>query len=205
MKIYGNFYSSCTRKVLLTLAEKNLKADFVSIDLGKGEQKKPEYLAKHPFGVVPFFEHEDITMLESRAICRFLDAQYSNPRLTPINGKARAMMEKWAYLEQSYLEPAAGRIFSQRVMAPIRKLNPDQEIIQNSLKATRHFLGLLDEHLRQNVYLAGEEFSLADIFYMPYHDFLSFSHEPTLFYEFPHVAAWWNRVSARPSWQQFET
>jgi glutathione S-transferase len=204
MKLYGNFFSTCTRKVLITLAEKGLEADFVSIDLGKGEQKAPAYLTKHPFGVVPLFEEDSIRMMESRAICRYLDFKYDHSSLTPQDHKSRAKMEQWTSLEQSYLEPAAGKIFQQRVMAPIRKQTPDQSAIQAGLQGVRQFLGLLDQQLRTDAYVAGEQFSLADIFLMPYHDFLSFSQEATIFYEFPHVTRWWERVQNRSSWQQFE-
>jgi len=56
MKIYGHPHSSCTRKVLLTLAEKGQEAAFCSIDLYQGEQKSEPHLARHPFGVVPVLD-----------------------------------------------------------------------------------------------------------------------------------------------------
>lgn len=61
MKLIGGFGSSCTHVVLLTAAEigKLDELTFEKIDLQKGEQKQPAYLAKHPFGQVPFFEDEE--------------------------------------------------------------------------------------------------------------------------------------------------
>ena len=201
MKLYGHPFSTCTRKVLLTLAEKNVKADFVHIELGKGEHKAPAYLSKHPFGVVPYFEDENVSLYESRAICRYLEMKYPNPKLTPTSLVQRAEMERWISVEQSYVESVVGRFFVQKILHPMQGKNTDLAVVDGARKDAARVFGVLDQRLRIQPYLAGEEFSLADLFIMPYHFHLSHAKEVETMEAHPHLMAWWNRVSARPSWQ----
>ena len=59
-------------KVLLTAEELGLDYHYVNVELGKGANKTPDYLAKHPLGKVPVLEHDGAILLESGAICRYL-------------------------------------------------------------------------------------------------------------------------------------
>jgi glutathione S-transferase len=54
LKLYGTARSTCTRRVALVLHEKKVPFELVEVDLGKGENKSPEYLKKQPFGQVPY-------------------------------------------------------------------------------------------------------------------------------------------------------
>jgi glutathione S-transferase len=54
LKLYGFHLSTCTRTVATVLHEKEVPFQFIPVDITKGEQKAPEYLAKHPFGQVPY-------------------------------------------------------------------------------------------------------------------------------------------------------
>ena len=203
MKLYGHFISMCTRKVLLTLAEKEIKFDFQTVDLSKGEQKSPEYLAKHPFGVVPFLEDGDIRMYESRAICRYLDKKYSNNPLIPTNTQAFAKMEQFISIEQSYLDVMTAKIFHQRVLAPMRGAQSDLATIEQGIKGVNHAFSVMEKHLQTQPYFGGEQFSLADLFFMPYPQHLAMAKEGGLIENYPNLHNWWKRVSTRPSWQQF--
>ena len=89
MKVYGFPGSTCTRKVLMTLHEKNCPYAFIPVDLGKGEHKQPEHLARQPFGVVPVLDHDGFVLYESRAIIRYLDAALVGEKLTPTDLKCQ--------------------------------------------------------------------------------------------------------------------
>src|SRR5262245_44745205 len=107
MKLYLNPFSTCSRKVLATLAEKQAEAEMVVIDLGKGEQKQPAHLARQPFGVVPVLDDDGFQLYESRAIVRYLDEKLPGVALTPGDARGRARMEQWISIEYSYFSPAA--------------------------------------------------------------------------------------------------
>jgi glutathione S-transferase len=61
-------------------------------------------------------------------------------------------------------------------------------------------LGVMDAALAKTPFLAGETFTLADVVYMPYVDYLMGSPVKDVIAKFPHVGAWWKGVSDRPAW-----
>ena len=113
MKVYGFPGSTCTRKVLMTLHEKNCPYAFIPVDLGKGEHKQPEHLARQPFGVVPVLDHDGFVLYESRAIIRYLDAALVGEKLTPTDLKRFGEMEQWIGIEQSYFSGPAIQLIKQ--------------------------------------------------------------------------------------------
>ena len=61
LKLYGFHLSTCTRTVATVLHEKNVPFQFIPVDISKGEQKAPEYVAKQPFGQVPYIVSFDLS------------------------------------------------------------------------------------------------------------------------------------------------
>lgn len=202
MKVYGHPASTCTQKVLATLAEKGQKAEFVLVDLLKGEQKSAEHLARQPFGVVPVFEDDDgFSMHESRAIIRYLDAKFPENPLTPADLKVRAEMEQWISVEHSYFSPAAMKFILEIFFAPMKGTTPDQDVVNKGRAETSRVFDILEKHLVGKEYLAGSTFTLADISWAPYMQYIGAVGSADLIESHPNVAAWWKRVSERPSWQ----
>ncbi|PTL84120.1 glutathione S-transferase family protein [Vitiosangium sp. GDMCC 1.1324] len=202
MKLYGNPMSTCTRKVLTTLAEKGHEAQFVLIDLAKGQQKSPEYMAKQPFGVVPYLEDDGLSMYESRAIIRYLDAKLAGPKLTPSDLPSLARMEQWISIEHSYFSPNAMGIVMELFFKPMRGLTPDMDKVNKGRDGSARALDVADRALMSQAHLAGDKFSLADICWMPYLQYLSATPHGNLITERPHVKSWWQRISTRPSWKK---
>ena len=200
MKLYGHPASTCTRKVLCALHEKGAAFDFQIIDITKGEQKSPEHLARQPFGVVPALEDGDFGLYESRAIIRYLDQVLPGVALTPADPKARAKMEQWISVEQSYFTPPAMKAIMNLWYAPMSGNAPDQSVIDAGLTGAGKALDVLESALPEGGYLAGE-FSLADICYAPYLQYLEDMGIGAIIGARPKVAAWWGRIKARPSWR----
>ena len=202
MKLYGNVISTCTRKVLTTLAEKGGSADFVPVDLWKGEQKSAAHVKHQPFGRVPALEDDGFEMYESRAIIRYLDDTLPGPKLTPADPKQRARMEQWTSIEYSYFSPTALKIIGQKVFHPMLDRPTDLAIVEAARPDLERTLDVMDARLGETPYLAGEAFSLADIGFLPYVDYLFAAKEGALIESRPHVARWWGRVSSRASWKK---
>ncbi|AGP32591.1 glutathione S-transferase [Sorangium cellulosum] len=200
MKIYGHPMSTCTRKVLTVLAEKGHDAQLVVVDLMKGAQKQPEHLARHPFGVIPVLEDGDFTLYESRAIIRYLDQKLPGPSLTPTELRAKALMDQWLSVEQSYFSTPAVKIAFQRVFYPMRGQQSDESVVEAAKAEVARTLDVADKALAGQEYLAGSTYSLADISWMPYLHCLVISKVEDLINDRPNVAAWWKRISARPAW-----
>jgi glutathione S-transferase len=203
MKLYGSPISTCTRKVLCTLAEKGAEVEFISVDIMNGEQKQSSYVkAHHPFAKVPAIEDDGFTMYESRAIIRYLDDTLPGTKLTPPDAKGRAMMEQWTSVEDSYFAGPALKIAGERVFRPMRGLPTDEKNVEAGKVELSRTLDVLEARLAIAPYLAGLDFSLADLGYLPYIDYLFASKEGEMITVRPHVAAWWKRISERPSWQK---
>jgi glutathione S-transferase len=201
MKVFGHPASTCTRKVLCTLAEKGASFEFVVVDIMKGEQKSPEHLARQPFGVVPAIDDDGFALYESRAIARYLDATLPGTSLTPADAKNRALMEQWISVEHSYFSPHAMKSVMNIFGASMAGKQPDADVVAKGLADATRALDVLEKALVGKEYLAGT-FSLADIMYAPYLQYLQDMGINAIVTERPNVLAWWQRVSARPSWQK---
>jgi glutathione S-transferase len=202
MKVYGRPLSTCTRKVLTTLAEKGHKAEFVAVDATKGENKQPAYLALQPWGQVPALEDDGFTMYESRAIIRYLDQALPGPALTPASAKDRGRMEQWISVETSNFSPIAMKIVIQLHFGKMRGMEPNMEIVNQAKQELVKPLDVLEAALHDREYLVGS-FSLAEICFMPYFEYLSASGVgDELFGPRKHVDSWWKRISQRASWKQ---
>ena len=201
MKVYGHPASTCTRKVLFTLAEKGADFEFVLVDLMKGGQKSAEHVARQPFGVIPVFEDGDYSLYESRAIARYLDAALPGTALSPADLKARGEMEQWISVEASYFSPQAMKAVMNIWRASMTGEQPDPAVVAEGKAGAARALDVLEKALVGRDYLAGD-FSLADISYAPYLQYLMDMGLGDIVTERPNVAAWWDRLSARPAWQK---
>ena len=201
MKLYGNPMSTCTRKVLTVLAEKDATAEFVNVELMRGDQKKPAHLARQPFGVVPVIEEDDgFSLYESRAIIRYLDETLPGVSLTPKDAKGRARMEQWMSIEHSYLTPVAMKIVYQKLFGPMRGVEADEAIVEQARAELSKVLDIANKELTQHEFLAGDTFTLADISWLPYIEYLWPSGSGDLVTSRSGFGGWWSRVSQRPSW-----
>src|ERR1041384_5652520 len=104
MKIFGHPMSTCTRKVLMTLAETNTPQEFVLVDFAKGEHKQEPHLSRQPFGQVPALEDNGFELYESRAMCRYINDKVGGA-LSPKDVGDSARMEQWISVETSNFKP----------------------------------------------------------------------------------------------------
>lgn len=197
MKIYGNPRSTCTRKVLMTLAETNTPHEFVMVDFMKGEHKQPAHMARQPWGKVPTIDDDGFTMYESRAICRYINDKVGG-KLVPTDLRARAVMDQWTSIEYSYFTtPTMKFVFHQVFQQP-----QEPKTLEAAQKDLEHTVPVLDAHLAKNAYFAGADFSLADLNYMPYVEYGMMTPAKDVYGKHAHFMAWWNRVSERPTWRK---
>ena len=202
MKVYGHPLSSCTRKVLLTFAEKSCDPEVISIDVFGGEHTRPDHLARHPWAKVPVLEDGSTRLIESRAIIRYLDARLPGPKLTPSHPESAARMDQWLSVDQSYVAPHVATLAGELVLKPHRGLAPDAAVVGRARDALSASFAAIDGGLRSQPYLAGETLSLADLSLMPYVGALALLGSESILEENAALADWWSRTSARPSWRK---
>ena len=204
ISVYGNKMSTCTQRILYTAAEIGPAAtiDFHAVDFATGQQKSAEHLKRQPFGKVPAAEIDGVPFFESRAICRILAERHQSP-LLPSELKKKAVFETWASLESNTLAPQLDVIMMEAVFKPMRKMPTDADTLKKAREGITQTLQVFDTHLGKNDYMAGSELSLVDVYQAP--NFRHLEHTDTgkeIFASFPHIAAWWKRVSERPAWKK---
>ena len=87
--------SSCSQRVRMVLAVKGLHWVSHLIEIPKGDNTTPEYLAINPKGLVPAFVHDGMLMIESIDIIEYLDRTFLEPPLSPRDPELRPQMEEW--------------------------------------------------------------------------------------------------------------
>lgn len=200
MKLFGHPWSIHTRKVLMTLAEKGHEAEFALVMLPKGEQRLPEHVVRHPFGKVPVLDDDGFVLYETGAINRYLDRKLANPPLIPPGQCEAARHDQWTHIADAYFVPHVQPLIVEKLFR--RYLGGEQNV--RTMEAGREGMQLAldtaDRWLEANPYLAGACFSLADIHWMPYFEYLVQTGEDRHVTRRKHLAAWWERVSRRSAW-----
>jgi glutathione S-transferase len=202
MKIYGSAMSTCTRRVLATLAEKQASYELVELDFRKGEHKTPAHLARQPFGQMPALEDNGFTLFESRAMMRYIDEAVTGHPLTPREPKVRALMEQWISVENDDYNPAISTIVAQEMFVPMMGGKTDPAKVEEAKMKLKSVVAVLDKHLAKGPHFVGDQFTLADITYLPYTEYAMNTSAKDILLGHAGFAAWWTRVSERASWRK---
>lgn len=195
IKLFGHPISTCTRKVLTALAETETPYEMNLVDLGKGEHKQEPHISRQPFGQIPTIDDDGFKLFESRAICRYLSAK-ANDKLVPSDLKQRALMDQWLSIEQSNFSPSAMKFIYHYAF----KRAQDAAVLETASNMLDTVYSALSKPLASNTFLTGDTFSIADIGFMPYIEYMKTSPAHAVLEKYPNVLAWWGRVSERPSW-----
>ncbi|MBM3559392.1 MAG: glutathione S-transferase family protein [Alphaproteobacteria bacterium] len=192
VKLFGAGASPYVRTCMIALAVKG-----VAFDHDQAMPQSPKQKARHPWGKIPAFAHRDVTLFETSAICRYVDAAFAGPALQPSDIAARAVMEQWISGYNAYFyQPAVMGIVIQRVVLP----QADEAQVAASVPKAAHALAAFDAALARTPYFASGAPSIADYLVLPLANYLAVVPEgPALFAPVGHVRAWQARMNARPS------
>ncbi|KAF2791313.1 glutathione S-transferase domain-containing protein [Melanomma pulvis-pyrius CBS 109.77] len=202
--LYGSRGSTNTDRVRLTLAEGGFTDyEFVLLNLQKGEQKSEEHMKRHPWGKIPAVTFpEGFALYESRAICKYLSRKYSFPLLPPASDlEAAALFDQAQSAEMLYFAEPAGRIGFEKFAKKFMGLPPDDAVVSDALQAVDMFFDVADRLLQHNDYMAGNDFTLADIYYIPLIQRLFACGYGDVILSRKSVSAWWDRCVNRPAIQ----
>lgn len=191
MKLLGRATSGNVQKVIFLLEE--LGASYEREDYGKqfGNTATAEYLAMNPNGKVPTFIDGDLVIWESNTILRYI-ARKSKSDLYPADFGDRSQVERWMDWLLASLNGAYVAIF--------KATKAGDDVPAAAVTEMGAALKVLEAHLADNPYLAGENFSLADIALGPIvHRCLGF---PVDRPSTPNVSAWHKRISDRAAFQK---
>ena len=195
IKLYDFALSPRVRKVRIVLAEKGLRYEKVNVDLFKGEQKKPEYLAINPYGKVPALQDNGTTVYESTIIMEYLNDKYPNPPLLPPDPGQRARTRVRMHFGDNQYDGAFSSIALELFFKP--QGQADQNVIAKAKADLNACFERLERELGTSEYLLGS-FTLADICYINWVPFLS-QFQVEVSQQLSKVNAWLNRLKERPS------
>ena len=184
LELSGNCY-----KVRLLCALLDVPVEIVPVDFMAGEHKRSPLIDKNPFGEIPVFEDEDVTLRDSQAILIYIARKWGGEVWLPTDAPSMAKVAEWLFAAENEIArgPNDARLHDKFGYALDLKLARE--------KAHR-ILSLMDAHLAKSQWLALDRPTIADIACMPY---VAISHQGGVpLTPYPAVRAWVERVKALP-------
>jgi glutathione S-transferase len=200
VKLFDGGKAPNPRRVRIFLAEKGLEVPLVPVDMTALGHRDPEITRRNPLQRLPVLELDDGTILtESVAICRYFEELHPEPVLFGTGALGRARVEMWQRRVELNLLGPVGNAF--RHIHPAMQQWEVPQIPEwgeaNKPRAVE-FLRILDRELAEREFVAGENYTIADITGMIGIDFMKPA-RIALPEELVNVRRWYAEVSARPS------
>ncbi|MBA4806602.1 glutathione S-transferase [Brevundimonas sp.] len=201
MKLYTSHRAPNPRRVRWVMAEKGITdVEMVEIDIMTGEHRKPEYRDKVGVPHLPALELDDgMTISESVAICRYLEALYPEPNMFGGDACEQAVVEMWTRRCEFYLSnPIMLNVrHSHPALAALEATQIPQVADYNRVSAER-FMKTLDRHLAEHEFIALDRFTIADVVAVVGLDFARMvRYRPPA--EFENLHRWFDACRERPA------
>ena len=184
-------------KIHIMLEECGLAYRAIPVDIGAGEQFTAEFLAISPNNKIPAIVDLDgpdgkpISLFESGAILLYFAAKTG--RFLPADPRGRYATLEWLMFQMGGVGPMLGQAHHFRMYAP-EKIPYAIDRYSNEAK---RLYGVLDTRLASNAFVAGSEYTIADIAIFPW--LRSWKNQGIELDEFPKVKAWFEAIAARPA------
>ncbi len=228
IELYHSTHSTCSQKVRLCLAEKGIAWTGHHLNLRRFDQLKPEFLTLNPAGMVPVLVDGSWTLNESRIINEYLEDAYPQVRLAPADSRTRARMHLWTKYSDDVatdavklpsfvknVQPALQKMTPAEVRTMVERI-PDAKVRERWMKAVTEGVSAadlkpsvdrltamverMDRALADGPWLAGDEYSLADIDMAPFVQRLVRVELFHLVEARPRVSDWYARITSRPAY-----
>uniref|UniRef100_A0A0D9ZI55 glutathione transferase n=1 Tax=Oryza glumipatula TaxID=40148 RepID=A0A0D9ZI55_9ORYZ len=205
LHVYGWLVSPWMAKVLVCLEEAGVEYEVVPLSLTNGDHRRPEHLARNPFGQIPVLEDGDLTLYQSHAIARYVLGKHKPELLGLGEGgsvEESAMVDMWVEVETHQYEAAVKPIVWHCLVSQHVGLDRDQGVVDESVEKLRAVLEVYEARLSSagRYYLAGgDRVSLADLSHVPLMHYFTATEYGGVLGEYPRVKAWWEALLARPS------
>jgi GSH-dependent disulfide-bond oxidoreductase len=187
-------------KVHIMLEECGLPYEAVAVNIGAGDQFKPDFLAISPNNKIPAIvdpegpDGKPISLFESGAILLYLAAKTG--RFLPAGDRARYEVLQWLMFQMGGVGPMLGQAHHFRMYAP-EKLAYAVDRYSNEAK---RLYQVIDRRLAASAWLGGDEYSIADIATFPW--LRSWEKQGIVLEDYPHLKKWFDIVEARPAVQR---
>jgi GST-like protein len=187
-------------KVHIMLEECGLPYRAIPVNIGAGDQFKPDFLRISPNNKIPAItdpagpDGKPISLFESGAILLYLAAKTG--RFMPASDRAKYEVLQWVMFQMGGVGPMLGQAHHFRMYAP-EKI---QYAIDRYSNEAKRLYGVIDRRLAQSEWLGGNEYSIADIATFPW--LRSWQNQGVVLGEYPSLQAWFDKISERPAVQR---
>ncbi|XVJ69264.1 MAG: glutathione S-transferase family protein [Rhizobacter sp.] len=187
-------------KVHIMLEECGLPYRVHPVDIGAGQQFQPDFLAISPNNKIPAIKDSDgpdgqpMSLFESGAILLYLAGKTG--RFLPNSTRGRYEVLQWLMFQMGGVGPMLGQAHHFRIYAP-EKIDYAVDRYTNEAK---RLYGVMDKQLAKQKYIAGSEYSIADMAIFPW--LRSWKNQGIDWNDFPHLKGWFDEISARPAVQR---
>jgi len=187
-------------KVHIMLEECGLPYRAIPVNIGAGDQFKPEFLRISPNNKIPAITDPDgpggkpISMFESGAILVYLAAKTG--KFMPETDRGKYDVLQWLMFQMGSVGPMLGQNHHFRLYAP-EKL---EYAINRYTNEARRMYGVIDRRLAQSHYLAADDYTIADIATFPW--LRNWERQGIVLSEYPHLEKWFNKIAERPAVQR---
>ena len=183
-------------KVALLLEELQLPYEIITVDIFKGEQHTPEFLKINPNGKVPAIVDGEVSVFDSHAILLYLADKAK--KFVPTGAKEKAAMLSWLELVATGLSPFSGQAAHFLHYAPESLPYAKNRYVK---EVERHYR-VLDERLAKSKFLAGDEYTIADMALFGWANSAGFVMCEKGLTDYPHLKKFVETVAARPATQR---
>ena len=188
-------------KVTIALEELGMPYNVIPINIGKGDQFKPEFLKVSPNNKIPAMVDSDgpggkpIPVFESGAILIYLAGKTG--KLLPKKDRDKYVALQWLMFQMGSIGPMMGQANHFRSNAAPEKI---EYAINRYTSEVKRLHGVMERRLSEAQWFAGSEYTIADIAIFPW--LRASERNGIVWSEFPKVKAWFDRVNARPAVQK---
>ncbi|KAF6746674.1 glutathione S-transferase, partial [Ephemerocybe angulata] len=192
---YGSAPSSCTKRVVIMLHEKEGAFKFVEI-----------YLERSPISYAPISNDDDgYVLCESRVICRYIEEKYADKGIQKLilnhSIEAKGLFEQAVSVETANFDPHASLAAYEVLTKPAYT---DTEALASCISELKAMLDVYEGILSKQAYLAGDEVTLADLFHVASGVRLQLAAIGAIETR-PNVCRWFNSLTDRSSWKAIQT
>ncbi len=208
MKLYDSKMAPNPRRVRIFMAEKGIDCENEQLDIVKGENLQEEFLSINPRGMLPTLVLDDGTVIdETVAICRYIEETNPEPALMGTDAVNKAHVEaRQRHMEWDGLLGAMDAFrnafpgFKERGLGgSVGTVNAIPELVDRGKASLNRFYNNLDATLATQKYIAGDDFTIADITALCTIDFASGAARAPMPENLSNLQRWYEEVSNRPS------
>lgn len=194
--IYGPTVSTYGRIVAVTAEEAGVGWRNVATAAGSKVNR-----TQQPFLKTPAVEVDGELIYESVAICQLIDDQFNSGALQPTGNLARARMAQWISVTNAYVFPTSEQgLVIPRLILPAMGQEPRLDVVERSLREITYQLMIVNQRLSESTFLAGDRYTLADIFMAVCMVPVAMTPEGgNVLSQLPSLSAWLDQVRQRDS------